>query len=88
MNDSNVKDILDDQISLDQLDETDHSDTHVQTPAMQDESSASGHTPDLESDDDIDEMGAVVYGEKEELGIDSKVTVVTESEPPVEDTPY
>lgn len=91
MTDDNLINQIDEEVSLEQLDENEHKDDLLQTPALHDQNAASGHQPDLESDDDIDEMGedlGVTYDENEELSIDSKVPVITESEPPTEDTPY
>lgn len=80
----------DDHVSLDELDPTDHSNDN-RSPADADAASASGHAPDLESDDDVDFLGdeaGVIYSDDEELGIDQKVQVTTTPEPPTEDTPY
>lgn len=76
-------------ISLNDADE-DKSDTRDISPAMHDSSSASGHAPDLEVDDDVDELGeesGISYNSEEELGIDHKVSVTTQSQPPEEDQP-
>lgn len=82
---------IDDDNSTDDQDGSSADDNQqVQSPANSDSSSASGHAPDLEVDDDVDELGAesgLTYREDEELGIDHKVSVNTRPEPPSEDTP-
>lgn len=65
-------------------------DPQVVPPAVHDSGAASGHAPDLEVDDDVDELGEEVginYDETEELGIDHKVPLSTETIPPEEDRP-
>ena len=53
------------------------SDDNQEQPVLGDEGAASGHAPDVESDDDVDRMGeavGIVYQSDEELNIAKKVS--------------
>lgn len=61
-----------------------------QSPAVSDSQSQAGHNPDLESDDDIDQVGeefGVEYQDDEELDISRKVHLNTTSQPPKDEDP-
>lgn len=76
-------------VGLDEVEESPV--TPPASPAQDDMEGPSGHSPDLEVDDDVDFMGeasGLTYEENEPLGIDQKVPVQTPAEPPAADTPY
>lgn len=91
MTDDNQNQLPDDDvISLDSATEPDEQSSSDLPPAQSDMTSASGHAPDLEADDDVDDLGeeaGLSYAPDEELGIDHKVQINTTSEPPSPDTP-
>lgn len=80
-------------ITLDDVSDAEESDSDRVTdisPAQHDSASASGHAADLEVDDDVDELGeeaGISYDSNEELGIDHKLHLNTQPEPPTEDEP-
>lgn len=89
---TNVSDDKPTTISINDLEESsDEQAIDQASPALHDSASASGHAADLETDDDVDILGqtsGLTYDEQEPLGIDSKISYSTKSEPPSEDTPY
>jgi hypothetical protein len=59
------------------LDDADDDEKEPTSPEAADEASASGTAPDVESDDDVDEIGAAVgihYEPDEELDISKKIS--------------
>jgi len=95
----NDDDLITDSLSPGQEDPSEEShtttnpnsgDNATPSPAVQDANSASGHTTDLEADDNVDDLGAeagINYSQAESLGIEKKVHVTTETEPPTTDEP-